>query len=118
MRRKKSCFVFFEEALKLRLVTAKLFLATRAIKTLVGHRRETFRVHSVGNFPSQKQCKRTSQQAIVVQTWHKHKRRKHHGKIPIVDTAGRAASILHDPSLEGTEIQNTNDIANRIGDRD
>ena len=41
-------------------------------------------------------------------------RGKHHGEIPVVDSAGIAALIAHEDFLEGTEHQDTDQIADRI----
>ena len=48
----------------------------------------------------------------------KEKRRKHHSEIPVIDTAGSAASVFHKPGLKGAEKQNTNHVAHPIRQAD
>ena len=92
-------------------MTAKLFLAARAIKAFIGFGREALGVQSVGDLPPQQQRHGASEQAVGIPVWDKNKRREHHRKIPVIDTAGGAAAIFHKPGLERAEEQNTDDIA-------
>ena len=39
---------------------------------------------------------------------------EHHGIVPVVDPAGAAAFVLHEPALEGTEEQNADQVAHGI----
>ena len=43
-------------------------------------------------------------------------RGKHHDEIPVINTAAAAALVHHHPALEGTEEENTNHVAHRIGE--
>ena len=73
-------------------------------------------VHS--DFPSCQQSKGKPKQAPRIDIWYKNKGSKHHCKIPIVDTAGRAASVLHKPRLEGTEKEDTDHITDTVCETD
>ncbi len=69
-------------------------------------------------FPSNQKNKRSEDQRIRVIGWDKDQGSKHHGVIPIVDSAGSAAFIFQNKGLEGTEKQNTDHITNRIDESD
>ena len=119
-RRKKSRSVLFEKALQLLFVAAQLFLATGTVQAPVRYRREALGIPTVGDLPSRQQNQGAAKQAIRIQTGNEHQRGEHHGKIPIVDTAGGTAPIFHKPRLERAEEQNADDIAHRVakGDQD
>ena len=114
----ETVFVFFEEASELTLVAAKLFFATGTIQTAVRVGCEAFGMHTVGDLPTQKQKQRKSEQGIRIYARKKDKRREHHSEIPIIDSAGRATAILHEPRLERAEKEDADDVADGIGDRD
>ena len=64
--------------------------------------------------PSDQKCKRHGKQYMKKAGLYKEKRCKHHGIVPIINPAGAAAFIFEKPGLEGTEKQDTYDIANGI----
>ena len=111
-------FVFSEKSLQLFLVAAKLLLAIRAIEALVACCREALGVQTVGDLPAQEERQRTAEQAIGVKTRDEYEGREHHCEIPIIDAAGGAATVLHEPHLEGAEEQNTNDVTDGVRDGD
>ena len=99
-------------------MVAELFFAVFAGETSVGLLRKAFGVSVHSDLPSYQQSKGKPQQAPCVAVWNKHKRSKHHCKIPIVDTAGRAASVLHKPRLEGTEKEDADHITDTVCEAD
>ena len=97
-------------------MTAEFFLAVRAVQATVGGRGKALGVQPIGDLQSQKKRQSASEHAVCIPACHKRKRCEHHGKIPVVDTAGGTAPILHYPGLEGTEEKYTDNIAHRITD--
>ena len=69
-------------------MTAEFFLAVRAVQATVGGRGKALGVQPIGDLPSQKKRQSASEQAVCIPACHKRKRCEHHGKIPVVDTAG------------------------------
>lgn len=99
-------------------MVAELFFAVFAGETSVGLLRKAFRVSMHSDLPSCQQSKGKPQQAPRIDIWYKNKGSKHHCKIPIVDTAGRAASVLHKPRLEGTEKEDADHITDTVCETD
>jgi hypothetical protein len=75
-------------------------------------------MQAVGDLPTQKQAKRADEQTVRIQARNKNKRGKHHGKIPVVDAAGCAATVFHKPGLERAKEQDTYDVADRVSNCD
>jgi hypothetical protein len=115
---KESGSVFFQEALELRFMAAELFLTARAIETFVCVGREPFGVKLIGYFPAEKQQKREPEKCIGIDRRDENKGCEHHCKIPVIDPAGRTATVFHKPRLERAEKQYTDYITDRIGDCD
>ena len=69
-------------------------------------------------FPKDKQEQGNAEQTPCVEVGQKDQRGKHHGVIPVVNTAGAAAFIFHEPCLEWAEEENADHITDRIEQTD
>ena len=67
-----------------------------------------------GDLPSGHQRDGHGQEAPRIDMLHKEERREHHGIVPVIDPAGAAALVLHEPCLEGTEEQDADNIADEV----
>lgn len=97
---------------------AELLTAVLARKAGIGVRGKAFGMEAKGDLPAQKQQDGHTQKRPRIKAWDKHERSKHHGKIPIIDTAIRAASVFHKPRLKRTEKQYADHIANTVSEAD
>ena len=79
---------------------------------------KAFRMPPKRDLPTEHQQKRHTEKRPRKRMRNKHVRSKHHGKIPIINPAGRTAFILHKPRLERTEEQNADHIAYTISKTD
>ena len=66
------------------------------------------------DLPSEQKCNRQQKQAPGIAAAHEEQRREHHGVIPVVDTAGAAALVLHKPALKRAEEKDTDHIADGV----
>ena len=108
---KESVLILFNKSLQLSLVVAQLLLAILTVKTRIGLRRKALGMYTVRDLPSDEQKHGASQKTVRIKSWNKQQRGKHHGKVPVVYSAGGTASVLHKPRLKGTEEQYTYKIA-------
>ena len=115
---KEARFVLTKEALELLFMCAELFLTERTVEALVGCDREALGVAAVGDLPLQKKKERSAKQGVRIDVRNEDEGGEHHREIPVVYTTGRAATVLHKPCLEGAEEEDTNDVADREGERD
>ena len=106
------------ELAKLFFVGAELFFTVGAGKALVGRLIEPLRVAVVSNLPFDEQGQPQSAQTPGEKAGNKQQRREHHGIVPVIDATGDAAFVLQNPGLEWTEKQNTDHIADGIGQTD
>ena len=72
----------------------KLFRADTAGKAGVGAGRKALGVAVIGDLPNGKHRKRQQHQHPRKGMGHEDKGRSHHEKVPVVDSAGGAASVL------------------------
>ena len=96
----------------------QLFFAFRAVEAFICFCREALGVKTVGQLPSDKESDCTAEEAISIPARNENKRREHHCEIPVIDSAGRAASVFHEPRLERAEEEYANDVADGVADRD
>ena len=94
---------------------AKFLGTILAAEIAVGILRETFGVPEKRDLPSSQQRHRECQQAPCVGLLHKEQRSEHHGVVPVIDATGAATLVFQKPSLEGTEKEDANHVAHRIG---
>ena len=111
-------FVLTDEALKLALMAAELLRAVGAGKALVAAGRKPLWVEVTLHLPLNHQTQSCTQEGPGVGIGNEQKGREHHGVVPVVDAAGGAAAVFHDPGLEGAEKQNADDVADGIGQGD
>lgn len=65
-------------------------------------------------FLPQKKNQRQNKNAPCKEIVYENKGSKHHGIVPVVDSAASAALVAHNPCLEGTEEEYANHIAYRV----
>ena len=99
------------QAAKLLFMMTQLFRAVQTVQTSIGGDGETFGITVDYIFPPCQQDQCQPQQAQAIPAADKNHRCPHHGKIPVVNAACGAAAVLHKPTLEGTEKQNTDHVA-------
>lgn len=100
--------------LKLYLVLTELLGAVLATKRLVCALGEALGMKLVGDLPLCKDYKRHTEKAVGIKAGDQKEGGAEHCEIPVVDTAGGTATVLHKPCLEGTEEKNANDVANAV----
>ena len=113
----EKILIFLYVVLKLNLVLAELFGTVLAAKRLVCALGKTLGMALVGDFPSEKNNERNEKKAIRIDAGNHQKRSANHCKIPIVNTAGGAAAILHKPGLEWAEEKDADNITNTVCQR-
>ena len=81
---------------------------------------ESFRMKICGQLPFDKKDDGKKGKRLCVPALDKEKRCTHHKEVPVVDAAGSAAAVLHEPGLKRAEEQDTDHITNGIckGDYD
>lgn len=67
-----------------------------------------------GDLPSQQKDDGHCQKAPGVYSSYKKYRGEDHGIVPVVDAAGTAALVFHEPALKGTEKQDADHVADGI----
>ena len=110
----QNVLVLLYKATKLLFVPTKLFRTIGAGKTSVCGFGKTFRMRTHSYFPYQNQYHRYSKKAYGKKVTNKHQGSKHHSVIPIIYTAGYAATIFHKPCLKRTEEQYAYHIAHAV----
>ena len=93
--------VVLHEPTKLLFVGAELFLALAAGKGAVSLFGEPRRMPPDGQLPPDQQSQGAGQDAPGVPGGDENQRSGHHDIVPVVDAAGGAALVLHEPGLEG-----------------
>ena len=106
---------------------AKFLFAVDAADGKVRRVGKPFRMGMVGDFPFYKQGPRHQNQGDGEGIYHvvpvflgdddKHDGGEHHREIPVIDTAGRAATVVHHPGLEGAEEEDADHVGDRIEQR-
>ena len=76
--------------------------------------RKSFRVTVHQILPFGKKPQREDDQTPAIIAFNENQWSKHHGKIPVVNTTGAAASVFHEPGLEWTEEQNADHVADSV----
>ena len=104
--------------MELFFMMAELFLTLSAAYTAVSVGGKSFGVRLIGYLPAEKQSKGQGKHDQGEHVGNKHKRREHHGEIPIVYAAIGTATVLHKPCLEGTKEQNAYHIADAVSQAD
>lgn len=89
-----------------------------ARKASIGVCGKAFGMATKGDLPTQKQQEGHTQKRPCIKIGDKHIRGKHHGIIPIIDTAIGTASVFHKPCLKRTEKQYSDHIANTVSKAD
>ena len=110
--------MFIEKSSQLAFMLAKLFLTIFARKAFVCAFHKSFGVFVIQIFPFYEKNDGNSDNTDSKDVVHKHKRRKHHGVIPIIYTARCTAFVFHNPRVERAEEKNTYHIANGIAKTD
>ena len=64
--------------------------------------------------PANQQRHRQREQAPGVVSPHEEEGSEHHSVIPVINSADATAFVLHKPGLEGTEKQNTDNVADGV----
>ena len=106
--------MLLDKVLELYLMLAELLCAVLAAKRLVCSLGEALGMELVSHFPSDEDYQGEAQKSPSIDAGNEQKRSEQHCKIPVIDTAGGAAAILHKPCLERAEEQNTDNIANAV----
>ena len=96
-------------------MAAQLFGAIRAAEVIVCGVREPFGMPVERHLPPNEQRDGQRQQAPGIGLCHEKQGREHHGVVPVVDPARRAALVFQKPALEGTEEQYADHVADGIG---
>ena len=92
----------------------ELFVAVLAGEAGGGVLRKALGAESEGQLPAKQDDEGHGQKAPGVGVGDEEQGGEHHGEIPVVDAAGGAALVLHEPGLEGTEEKDADDITNGI----
>ena len=109
------CRLFgFAASLKGALVLAEVFLAFIAAHGTVAAFIKTVGVAEMGNLPANQKDYREDAGGENQGAFQYHKRRTYHDVVPVENTAGGAAAVMHHPGLEGAEEQDTDDVADAI----
>ena len=103
------------QAEQLLLVGTELLCAVLTAKVVVGALAEPLRVPEEGQLPPEQQGHGQSEKAPGVGLLDEEQRREHHGVVPVVDAAGAAALVLHEPGLDRAEEQDTDHVAHGVG---
>jgi hypothetical protein len=107
-------FNLFPQCPELFFVPAEIFGTVAAVQVLVGFFRKTLWMPVESDLPPDQKKDGKQQQAPCVSSPDKEQGCKHHGIVPVIDSAGAAALILQKPALERTEEKDTDHIADRI----
>lgn len=107
-----------KQSLDRALMHAKAFVAAAARKVGVRLFSEAVGIAVVVHFPFDQKRKSAEEQRERPEASDEHQRREHHGIVPVVDTAVRAARVLHDERLEGAPEQDADDVRYGIEHRD
>ena len=99
-------------------MVAEFFLTVFATDAFIGGIREAFGVKTECDLPAQQKKERERQKCPRIGARDEDERGKHHREIPVIDAAIGAATVFHEPSLEGAEKQNANEIADTISEGD
>lgn len=99
-------------------MVAELFLAVLAVEAGIGGVRESLGAAAQGDLPAEQKQKGQAQQAPGELASDEHEGGEHHGEVPVVDAADGAASVFHEPCLEGTEEKNADHVAHAVGKAD
>ena len=92
----------------------QLFGTVPALQIIIRTFRKPFRMQVKGDLPADKQRHRQRQQAPGITSSHKKQRSEHHGIVPVINSAGTAAFVFHEPCLKRTEEEYADNIADRI----
>ena len=115
---KLDFFMFSFIWIELFFVFAKFLVAMLAGNACIGCFGKTFGMTLIIPFPTEQQHQRERDKAIRVGMRNEYERREHHCKIPVIDAAVCAASVLHKPGLEGAEEEDADHVAHGIGQGD
>lgn len=113
-----SSFIFFHKLPQLLFVMTQLLLAVPARERCIGRFGKPFRRSMQPDFPADKEDQGHTKKTPGEWMRNKQKRREHHKKVPVINPAIRTTSIFHHPHLEWTEKQNTDHIADTVGQAD
>lgn len=102
---------------QLLFVVAELFGAIRAGKRVVALLAKAFGVSAVKIFPLEKKNERESEKRPRINVGYVDERCEHHSVIPVINTAGGTAFVLHKPRLKRAEKQNADYVAHRVQKR-
>ena len=96
----------------------QFFFAHSAGQRLVGLGGEALWIKTIGDFPFDQDDQGQDHQAAGVGALDKDQRGTHHGKVPIVNAAGAATAVAHEPGFKGTEPKDADHIADAVGQAD
>jgi len=96
-------------------VVAELFLTLAAVQGTVGLFGKPLGVTADGDLPPDQQGQGAGQEAPGVPGGDKDQRGSHHGVVPVINAAGGAALVLHEPGLEGAEEEDADHVAHGVG---
>ena len=97
---------------------AELFVAVLAGETGVGAFCEALGTEPQGKLPAKQDDEGHGQKAPGVGVGDEEQGGEHHGEVPVVDTAGGTAAVLHEPHLEGAEEQDADHVADTVKEAD
>lgn len=92
----------------------KLLFAVFARKTGVDSFRKSFGKQKYCYLPAYKKTERKDEKTEGENVVNENKRCKHHGVVPVVNPAGGATLVFHNPCLKRAEEENTYHVANRV----
>ena len=106
--------MLLDVVLELDLVLAKLLCTILTAQGFVGSLGEALGMEFVGDLPLCKYYQGKTQERICIQAGNHDERCAKHGEIPVVNTTGCAATVLHKPCLEWTEEEDANNVTNAV----
>lgn len=113
---KEDIAVEADEVLELYLMATELFGAILTAERFVRAFGEAFGVAFIGDLPAHEDDECEAEERICIDRRDEQKRREEHCKIPIVDAAGGAAAVFHEPRLEGAEKEDADDVTDAVGE--